>query len=36
MTLNLTKGQKIDLTETNPTLKNVLIGLGWDVSGGDL
>lgn len=35
MPLKLTKGQKIDLTKTNPTLKNILIGLGWDVSGGD-
>ena len=35
MSLKLTKGQKIDLTKTNPTLKNVLIGLGWDVSGDD-
>ena len=35
MPLNLTKGQKIDLTKINPTLKNIMIGLGWDVSGGN-
>lgn len=36
--INLSKGQKIDLTKTNPGLKNVLVGLGWDTnrySGGD-
>lgn len=36
--INLSKGQKIDLTKTNPGLTNVLVGLGWDTnrySGGD-
>ena len=36
--INLSKGQKIDLTKTNPGLKNVLVGLGWDTnrySGGE-
>ena len=31
---SLQKGQKIDLTRTNPGLKKILVGLGWDVSGG--
>ena len=30
MAINLSKGQKIDLTKTNPGLKNVMAGLGWD------
>ncbi|MFJ5771882.1 TerD family protein [Psychrobacillus sp. NPDC093180] len=30
--INLSKGQKIDLTKTNPGLKNVLVGLGWDTN----
>lgn len=28
--INLSKGQKIDLTKTNAGLRNMLIGLGWD------
>jgi len=28
----LTKGQKVDLTKGNASLKKVLIGLGWDVN----
>ena len=32
MAISLAKGQKIDLTKTNPGLKKVLIGLGWDVN----
>ena len=32
MTLNLTKGQKVELTKDNPGLKNIKIGLGWDVN----
>jgi tellurium resistance protein TerD len=32
MAINLQKGQKIDLTKTNPGLKNLLIGLGWDTN----
>lgn len=31
-TINLVKGQKIDLTKGNPSLKQVCIGLGWDVN----
>ncbi len=30
-TISLKKGQKIDLTKTNPGLKKCLLGLGWDV-----
>lgn len=32
--LNLTKGEKVDLTKTNPGLKKVAAGLGWDVKVG--
>lgn len=32
MAVNLTKGQKIDLTKTNAGLKNIIVGLGWDVN----
>lgn len=32
MGIILTKGQKIDLTKTNPGLTNILVGLGWDVN----
>lgn len=35
MPINLTKGQKVDLTKGNPGLKNVMIGLGWDVNAFD-
>lgn len=28
--INLQKGQKIDLTKTNPGLTKIMIGLGWD------
>ena len=31
MAVSLKKGQKVDLTKTNPGLKEVMIGLGWDV-----
>lgn len=31
MAVSLRKGQKVELTKTNPNLKKVLIGLGWDV-----
>src|SRR3954462_5062466 len=30
MAINLSKGQKVDLTKTNPGLTNVVVGLGWD------
>jgi tellurium resistance protein TerD len=32
MTIQLAKGQKIDLTKTNPGLTKVIIGLGWDTN----
>lgn len=31
MSLNLSKGQNLNLTKTNPTLTRMLLGLGWDV-----
>lgn len=30
MAVNLTKGQKVDLTKTHPGLTKVVVGLGWD------
>lgn len=33
MAISLVKGQKIDLTKGNPSLKKVIIGLGWDTNG---
>ena len=32
MSVSLTKGQRVDLTKGRPSLKKVLIGLGWDVN----
>lgn len=32
MPISLAKGQKVDLTKGNPGLKNLLVGLGWDVN----
>lgn len=32
MAISLEKGQKIDLTKSNPGLKNIIIGLGWDTN----
>lgn len=32
MPINLQKGQKVSLTKGNPGLKNIIIGLGWDVN----
>ncbi|WP_285845965.1 TerD family protein [Metabacillus idriensis] len=32
MGVTLSKGQKVDLTKSNPGLQNVIVGLGWDVS----
>ena len=32
MPINLQKGQKVDLTKTNPGLTKLLIGLGWDTN----
>lgn len=31
MAIQLSKGQRIDLTKNDPTLKKIVIGLGWDV-----
>ena len=31
MSVNLCKGQKIDLTKNNPRLKEIVVGLGWQV-----
>ena len=39
MPVNLTKGQKVDLTKGKPSLNKLMVGLGWDVNrydgGGD-
>ncbi len=35
MPINLTKGQKVDLTKGNPGLKKIMVGLGWDVNAFD-
>lgn len=32
MAVNLTKGQKVDLTKGNTGLNNIIVGLGWDVN----
>lgn len=32
MTISLSKGQRIDLTKTNPGLTRAIIGLGWDTN----
>ncbi len=32
MAVSLSKGQKVDLTKTNPGLKKIVIGLGWDTN----
>ena len=32
MSVILTKGQRVDLTKDRPSLKNVIIGLGWDIN----
>lgn len=32
MTISLSKGQRIDLTKTNPGLTKVVVGLGWDTN----
>ena len=31
MVISLTKGDNINLSKTNPTLKNIVVRLGWDV-----
>lgn len=35
MPINLSKGQKVDLTKKNPGLKKIMAGLGWDVNAFD-
>ncbi len=35
MAINLSKGQKIDLTKGNPGLTKIMVGLGWDVNAFD-
>ena len=32
MPISLSKGQKVDLTKGNPSLKKILVGLGWNVN----
>ena len=32
MAVNLTKGQKVDLTKGNPSLSKIIVGLGWDTN----
>ncbi|ANY65322.1 chemical-damaging agent resistance protein C [Paenibacillus sp. BIHB 4019] len=32
MAINLSKGQKVDLTKSNPGLSKILVGLGWDTN----
>lgn len=32
MSVSLLKGQRIDLTKDRPSLKNILVGLGWDIN----
>ncbi|MDE7226331.1 MAG: TerD family protein [Ruminococcus sp.] len=35
MPISLKKGQKVSLTKNNPGLRNVVVGLGWDVNAFD-
>lgn len=35
MPINLSKGQKVDLTKGKPGLKKIMVGLGWDVKAYD-
>jgi tellurium resistance protein TerD len=35
MAISLSKGQKVDLTKGNPSLKSIMVGLGWDVNAFD-
>ena len=35
MPINLSKGQKVDLTKGNSGLKSIMVGLGWDVNAFD-
>ena len=35
MPINLSKGQKVDLSKGNASLKHIMVGLGWDVNAFD-
>ena len=35
MAISLTKGQKVDLTKGKPSIKHLMVGLGWDVNAFD-
>lgn len=35
MSINLSKGQRVDLTKGNPSLTSIMAGLGWDVNAFD-
>lgn len=35
MPVSLKKGQKVSLTKSNPGLKNVVVGIGWDINAFD-
>ncbi|WP_026522526.1 TerD family protein [Butyrivibrio sp. VCB2001] len=35
MSISLSKGQKVDLTKSNPGLSRIMVGLGWDVNSFD-
>ncbi len=35
MPISLSKGQKVSLTKDNPGLKNVIVGVGWDINSFD-
>ena len=35
MPVSLKKGQKVSLTKGNPGLKNVVVGIGWDINAYD-
>lgn len=32
MAVTLNKGQKVGLTKKNPSLKNIIVGIGWDIN----
>ena len=32
MAVSLSKGQKVDLTKSNPGLTKIFVGLGWDTN----
>ncbi|MGY4674395.1 TerD family protein [Ursidibacter arcticus] len=35
MAISLSKGQNVSLSKTDPSLKNILVGLGWDARSSD-